>query len=78
MEVNKSRIRYGHSSKQGFLIGSGAIEAAHRDIIQKRLKIISQRWTIEGAQQIANLRVVKKSDSWESHLLPYFNNKMVA
>jgi len=78
LEVNRSRIRYGHFSKQGFLIGSGAIEAAHRDIIQKRLKLSGQRWTIKGAQQIANLRVVKKSDRWESHLLPYFNNKMAA
>lgn len=43
------------------LIGSGAIEAAHRNVIQKRLKLSGQRWTIKGAQQITNLRTYKKS-----------------
>lgn len=49
----------------GYLIGSGAIESAHRDVIQKRLKQSGKRWTIDGgAQQVANLRVYEKSSQW--------------
>ena len=57
-------LSYTQYAKQGLLIGSGAIEAAHREILQKRLKLSGQRWTIKGAQQIANLRTYKKSNSW--------------
>ena len=65
MENNKKRINYGKFKKMGLLIGSGVIESAQRDAIQKRMKLSGQRWTIKGAQQIASLRVAKKSDRWE-------------
>ncbi|MCP4178366.1 MAG: hypothetical protein GY756_11420 [bacterium] len=78
LERNRKRISYGHFKKQGYLIGSGAIEASHREVIQKRLKLSGQRWTMKGAQQIANLRVVRKSNRWESILLPYFTNNVAA
>jgi hypothetical protein len=65
LENNKKRINYGKFQKLGLLIGSGAIESAQRNVIQKRLKLSGQRWTIKGAQQIANLRVLKKSNRWE-------------
>lgn len=64
LETNKKRINYGEYVKQGYLIGSGAIEAAHREVIQKRLKLSGQRWTINGAQQIVNLRTYQKSNNW--------------
>ena len=54
---NKQRINYGLFKTQGLLFGSGAIESANRNIIQKRMKLSGQRWTISGAQQMLNLRV---------------------
>lgn len=65
LKANINRINYGEYVKQGLLIGSGAIEAAHRDVLQKRLKLSGQRWSINGAQQIANLRAYKKSNNWD-------------
>ncbi len=65
---NINRMRYGSYKAQGLLIGSGAIEAAHRHVIQHRLKRSGQRWTTQGAQQIANLRVTKKSNQWHKIL----------
>jgi hypothetical protein len=65
---NVKRMRYGSFQAQGLLIGSGAIEAAHRHVIQHRLKLSGQRWTKTGAQQIANLRVAKKSNQWHKIL----------
>ena len=56
---NKKRINYGKFIKDGLLIGSGAIESANRDVIQKRMKLSGQRWTIQGAKQMLNLRIYR-------------------
>lgn len=61
LQNNKSRINYGLYKEQGLLLGSGAVESANRDIIQKRMKLSGQRWTLDGAQQMLNLRVCYKS-----------------
>jgi hypothetical protein len=45
---------------KGFLIGSWAMEAAHKDVLQQSLKLSGQRWTREGLQQLTQLRVVYK------------------
>lgn len=64
LEENEDRMQYGTYKTKGLLIGSGAIEAAHRHVTQKRLKLSGQRWTIKGAQAISNLRCYYKSKSW--------------
>ncbi len=61
---NCKRMRYNVFLKRGLLIGSGAIESAHRNVLQKRMKLSGQRWTTPGFQQIANLRVAYKSNTW--------------
>jgi len=79
LNTNKKRINYGLFKEKGYLIGSGAIEAAHRDVIQKRLKLSGQRWTMAGAQQVANLRVADKSNRWNMvHELICCDNKCAA
>jgi hypothetical protein len=59
---NVNRMQYHTFVQNGHMIGSGAIEAAHRSVLQQRLKLSGQRWSINGAQQIANLRSCKKSN----------------
>jgi len=58
---NEKRMQYHVFKKQGLLIGSGAIESAHKDVLQKRLKLSGQRWTMNGLQQMAQLRAAYKS-----------------
>jgi hypothetical protein len=65
-ENNINRMKYGTFLKKGYLIGSGAIESAHRNVIQQRLKLSGQRWSIQGAQRIANLRAYRKSKRWNA------------
>lgn len=62
---NEGRMNYPDYQRRGLLIGSGAIEAAHRTVSQKRLKLSGQRWTKKGAQNILNLRVLRLSNKWE-------------
>lgn len=47
------------------LIGSGAIESAHRTVVQKRMKQSAQRWTNKGAQNMLNLRVLTMNQQWD-------------
>ena len=61
---NRKRMRYSAFLKRDLLIGSGAVESAHRNVLQQRMKLSGQHWTKKGFQQIANLRVVKKSNNW--------------
>jgi hypothetical protein len=58
---HKSRMLYGTYKTKGYLVGSGPIESAHRNVVQKRLKLSGQRWTEDGAQNIACLRACAKS-----------------
>ncbi len=65
-KTNKGRMDYQRYRSIGAgLIGSGAIEAAHRSVIHKRMKLSGQRWTIPGAQHLLNLRCVKMSGHWD-------------
>jgi len=59
---NKKRINYGKFIREGLLIGSGPIESANREVIQKRMKLSGQRWTVQGAKQMLNLRTCYKSN----------------
>lgn len=65
LQNNKDRINYKDYLAQGLFIGSGAMESANREVVQKRMKLSGQRWTLEGAQQVANLRVSFKNRHWD-------------
>lgn len=59
------RMQYKTYREQGLMIGSGPIEAAHRSVIQQRMKLSGQKWSIEGAQAMTNLRCYKHSGAWK-------------
>jgi Uncharacterised protein family (UPF0236) len=62
---NKNRMNYQEYKKIGCgIIGSGAIESAHKTLVQKRMKQSGQRWSWSGAQHMLNLRVVRKNNDW--------------
>lgn len=61
---NRERMRYDEYIKRGLYIGSGAIESAHRTVIQRRMKLSGQRWGARGAGNMLNLRVCSMSGKW--------------
>lgn len=64
-QANQARMDYKKYLHIGCgIIGSGAIESAHRTIVQKRLKLSGQRWTNRGAQNMLNLRVTHMNGQW--------------
>jgi hypothetical protein len=66
LEANLSRMDYKHYQTIGCgIIGSGAIESAHRTVVQKRMKLSGQRWSKKGAQHMLNLRVLYMNQQWD-------------
>jgi hypothetical protein len=62
---NKERMRYKKYRDVGCgIIGSGAIESAHRTVIQKRMKLSGQRWSTKGAKNMLRLRVISMNRQW--------------
>ncbi|MDR2543521.1 MAG: UPF0236 family protein [Treponema sp.] len=62
---NKGRMQYSKYKDIGCgLIGSGAIESANRTVVQKRMKLSGQRWSINGAKNMLRLRVIEKNKQW--------------
>jgi hypothetical protein len=78
LKNNKKRINYGKFIREGLLIGSGAIESANREVIQKRMKLSGQRWTLRGAKQMLNLRTCYKSGNSKFIKMLITENKNVA
>jgi hypothetical protein len=62
--VNKDRMNYKNYLERGLQIGSGAIEAANRNVVQKRMKQSGQRWSRVNAQYVLNLRTCYMSGKW--------------
>jgi hypothetical protein len=63
--ANASRMDYKRYRQTGAgIIGSGAIEAAHCHVIQKRMKLSGQRWSKKKAQFMLNIRTTKLSGHW--------------
>jgi len=54
--TNRLRMAYPAFVAQGLPIGSGAVEAAAKHVVQLRLKRPGARWSMAGAQAILTLR----------------------
>lgn len=66
-EANSDRMDYKKYQQIGCgIIGSGAIESAHRIVIQKRMKQSGQRWSSDGVQNMLNLRVTHENEKWQN------------
>lgn len=65
LDNNAERMKYPEYLKRGLLIGSGAIESAHRTVIQRRMKLSGQRWSKKGARRMLNLRTLNMSGHWD-------------
>ena len=61
---NAYRMEYDKYRERGLMIGSGAIEAAHRTVIQSRMKLSGQRWAKAGVDAMLKLRVRYESKRW--------------
>lgn len=64
----KECISYKSFVEQGFSIGSGEIESAHKYVTQKRLKLTGACWKPKHVNPMLALRLVKNNGWWNEFL----------
>jgi hypothetical protein len=62
---NRRRMQYAELKSQGFMIGSGVVEAACKTVVTQRLKQSGMRWSASGAQAILTPRGWDQSDRFD-------------
>ena len=70
---NEKRMDYARFRQQGYLIGSGTIESACKQIAAARLKCSGARWTLAGVIATAKARAAWLSKTWDNLKPLYFN-----
>ena len=63
---NRSRMKYAEYRRRGLPIGSGVVEAACKTLVGQRFKRSGMRWSVDGAQNILNLRAAVLSKRWDA------------
>ncbi len=63
---NKNKMDYRLYEKNGWFVGSGAIESSNKIVAQRRLKQSGMRWSVSGAQFLLSLRAKFESGLWNS------------
>lgn len=63
--ANASRMQYDQYLRLGYGIGSGAVESAHKQVLQARLRQAGMRWSVRGATHLLALRVLLLNGRWE-------------
>lgn len=58
---NAERMEYAYYRARGFPIGTGAVESAHRHVLQTRMKRAGQRWALRCARRMARLRAAYRT-----------------
>jgi hypothetical protein len=72
-ETNACRMDYPRFRQLGLPIGSGAVESAHRHVIQNRMKLAGQHWSPPRAHRMARLRAAYSTtgpEHFSSAVLP--------
>jgi hypothetical protein len=62
---NRGRMQYATWKREGFMIGSGLVEAACKTLVAQRLKLSGMRWSHHGAQAILTMRGWDQSERFD-------------
>ncbi len=71
-------VDYTHFTRQGFPIGSGEVESAHKTIPQKRLKLPGACWHPDSINPMVALRIVRANDWWDDFWKGKIEEKLAA
>jgi hypothetical protein len=63
---NRRRMQYAKWKREGYMIGSGVVEAACKTLVAQRLKLSGMRWGTRGAQAILTMRGWDQSERFDA------------
>jgi hypothetical protein len=58
-------MRYHEDLAAGYLMASGVVEGACRQVVKDRMERAGMHWTLPGAQALLRLRCVALNGEWE-------------
>jgi hypothetical protein len=64
--TNTERMRYDRFRAAGYMIGSGSVESACKQIVSQRMKLPGAQWIVAGAVQTAKARAAWLSGEWHA------------
>jgi hypothetical protein len=64
--TNAERMRYDRFRAAGYMIGSGTVESACKQIVTHRLKLPGAQWSVPGAVKTAKARAAWLSGHWQT------------
>ena len=62
-----NQLNYKDAIDNNLPIGSGAVESAHRYVIQGRLKISGSWWLFENAENMLSIRSLRANNEWNEY-----------
>lgn len=69
--ARRDQLGYKKAKLNGYPIGSGEVESAHRTIIQRRLKIPGAWWLPKTATDMLGLRCIRANQDWVAYWEDY-------
>lgn len=68
-------VAYKTYLEKGFPITTGAVESACGHFIKSRMERNAMHWNRDGAQNMLNIRAVKKNNNWDDYLENYIHQE---
>jgi len=65
---HKHMVKYKTYLQRGYPITTGAVESACGHFIKSRMERNAMHWGKKGAQEMMNIRAIKKNDNWDDYL----------
>lgn len=65
---HKHMVKYKTYLRRGYPITTGAVESACGHFIKSRMERNAMHWGKKGAQEMMNIRAVKKNNDWDDYL----------
>jgi len=62
--THAARMQYDEYQRQGYGIGSGVVESAHKQVVHARLRQAGMRWSVIGARRLLALRLLLLNGDW--------------
>ncbi len=67
LEKGRHRMDYPRYRREGWLVGSGAVEAACKKLVKQRFAITGARWGRGRINDMLALRLALENEEWEQH-----------
>lgn len=67
LEKGRHRMDYPRYRAEGWLMGSGAVEAACKKVVKERFALTGARWGRGNIKDMLALRIALANDEWEQH-----------